>query len=42
MVKNRFYKLRKSYIISQRSFILSFIGGIVTLINVIFGFVSFI
>jgi len=33
-----FYKLRKSYIISQRSFILSFIGGIVTLINVIFGF----
>jgi len=33
-----FYKLRKSYIISQRGFTLSFIGGIITFITVILGF----
>ncbi|ORX87564.1 hypothetical protein BCR32DRAFT_240042 [Anaeromyces robustus] len=33
-----FYKLRKSYIIRQRGFTLSFIGGIVTFINVFIGF----
>ncbi|KAG4103070.1 hypothetical protein H8356DRAFT_982675 [Neocallimastix lanati (nom. inval.)] len=34
-----FFKLRKSYIIRQRGFTLSFIGGIVTFINV---FISFL
>jgi len=33
-----FYKYRKSYIIRQRGFTLSFIGGIVTFFNVFFGF----
>jgi len=33
-----FYKLRKSYIIRQRHFMLTFVGGIATFINIIIGF----
>ncbi|ORX43448.1 hypothetical protein BCR36DRAFT_251506, partial [Piromyces finnis] len=34
-----FYLLRESYIIRQRGFSLTFSGGILTLINIIFGFI---
>ncbi|ORX87559.1 hypothetical protein BCR32DRAFT_240036 [Anaeromyces robustus] len=34
-----FYKLRKSYIIRQRNFCLTFTGGILTYLNTFFGFI---
>ncbi|ORX43439.1 hypothetical protein BCR36DRAFT_235470, partial [Piromyces finnis] len=33
-----FYNYRRSYIIRQRGFTLSFIGGVITFLNVFFGF----